>query len=132
MTPEWTNVAETPPPRDIDAYIALYPPPVQAVLRELRATIRSAAPRAEEAIKYGMPTFVQDGNLVHFGVHKTHIGLYPVPRAVAGFREEIAAYGGEKSTMHLPLEGPVPVDLIRRIVRHQATRNRERADEKRR
>jgi uncharacterized protein YdhG (YjbR/CyaY superfamily) len=82
----------------IDEYIAGFPLEVQVVLEQMRATIRAAAPDATEAIKYGMPTFVQHGNLVHFAAFKNHIGFYPVPSGIAAFKAELSVYDQSKGT----------------------------------
>src|SRR5947207_5298822 len=82
---------------NIDDYIAGYPPKVRAILKNVRAAIRRAAPTATEAIKYGLPTFVQDGkNLIHFGGFKNHLGLYATPRGHREFARELARYVGGK------------------------------------
>lgn len=100
----------------IDAYIAGYPEEVQAILQEIRRTIHETAPEATEAISYGMPTFKLHGNLVHFGAFKSHIGFYPVPSGMEAFQEELAAYKQGKGSVQFPLNKPMPLDLIRRIV----------------
>lgn len=107
-------------PRDIDEYIAGCPIEVQPILEKIRLTIKRAAPSAEEAIKYHMPTFMLRGNLIHFGAFKKHIGLYPVPRGVEPFKHELAAFEGEKSTVRFPLDKPIPYGLITRIVKFRA------------
>jgi len=114
-------------PRDIDEYIAGHPPAVQKLLQQIRQIVRAAAPGAEEAIKYQMPTFVLHGNLIHFGAYKKHIGVYPVPRNLPRFRERVAEYGGEKSTLQLPLDAPLPADLLREIVEYRVQQDAERA-----
>jgi uncharacterized protein YdhG (YjbR/CyaY superfamily) len=110
-------------PQNIDEYIAGFPKDVQAVLKKIRMTIRKAAPGAEETIKYQMPTFTLYGNLVHFAAFKKHIGFYPVPRGSAAFKDELSAYEGEKSTARFPLDQPIPLDLIARIVKFRITKN---------
>lgn len=105
------------PPRDIDAYIAGFPKDVQKILEKIRVTIKKAAPDAGETIKYQMPTFTLNGNLVHFGAFKKHIGLYPVPRGIRPFKDELSDYAGDKSTVRFPLDKPMPFDLISRIVK---------------
>lgn len=100
----------------IDTYIAGYPEEVQAILQEIRRTIHETAPEATEAISYGMPTFKLHGNLVHFGAFKSHIGFYPVPSGMEAFQEELAAYKQGKGSVQFPLNKPMPLDLIRRIV----------------
>lgn len=118
-------------PKDIDEYIAGFPSDVQAILLKVRMTIRKAAPEAEEAIKYEIPTFTLNGNLVHFAAYKKHIGLYPAPREHEKFREELSAYEGGKGTARFPLDKPIPLDLITRIVQFRVEENLERAKVKR-
>lgn len=103
-------------PQTIDAYIAGFPEDVQAILQQVRRTIHEAAPEATEAISYQMPTFKLHGNLVHFGAFKNHIGFYPVPSGMAAFEEELTAYKQGKGSVQFPLNKPMPLDLIRRIV----------------
>ena len=103
-------------PQTIDAYIAGFPEDVQAILQQVRRTIHEAAPEATEAISYQMPTFKLHGNLVHFGAFKNHIGFYPVPSGMAAFAAELAAYKQGKGSVQFPLNKPMPLDLIRRIV----------------
>ncbi|MBS1913077.1 MAG: DUF1801 domain-containing protein [Bacteroidetes bacterium] len=114
-------------PKSIDEYIAGFPQNIQNILNEIRATIRKAAPDAEEAIKYQMPTFTLNGNLVHFAVFKKHIGFYPAPSGVPEFEEELADYKGTKSSAHFPLDRPIPFDLIRKIVEYRVQRKMKRA-----
>jgi uncharacterized protein YdhG (YjbR/CyaY superfamily) len=117
-------------PKDIDEYIAGFPNDVQEILEKIRTTIRKAAPDAEETIKYGMPTFTLNGNLVHFAAFKKHIGLYPVPRGIETFKNELAVYEGAKSTVRFPLDKPIPLNLISRIVKFRVNKNWERAEAK--
>jgi uncharacterized protein YdhG (YjbR/CyaY superfamily) len=117
----------TAPFSSIDAYIASFPAHVQAILNTLRATIRAAVPDAEEKISYGMPTFSFKGNLVHFAAHANHIGFYPTPSGIAAFQDELAAYKGAKGSVQFPLEQPLPLDLIQRIVQFRVTENLQKA-----
>jgi uncharacterized protein YdhG (YjbR/CyaY superfamily) len=114
-------------PKDIDEYIAGFPKDVQKLLQKIRLTIREAAPEAEEAIKYQIPTFTLKGNLIHFAAFKNHIGLYPAPRAIEEFKEELSAYEGAKGTVRFSLDQPIPFDLISRIVKFRVQDNLERA-----
>ena len=114
-------------PKDIDEYIAGFPDDVQEILEKVRITIRKAAPGAEETIKYQMPTFTLNGNLVHFGAYKEHIGFYPVPRGVEQFKKALSVYDGAKSTVRFPLDKPIPFGLISRIVKFKVKKNLERA-----
>lgn len=102
--------------KDIDAYIAEHPAHVQDALREVRATIRRSAPGAIEAIKYGIPTFVQGENLVHFAAFKNHIGFYPTPSGIDAFRNKLSRYKSAKGSVQFPLGEPMPVKLIGEIV----------------
>ena len=112
----------------VDEYIAAFPSDIQRILEELRATIRAAAPDAAEKIIYQMPTFAQEGNLVHFAAHKGHIGFYPAPSGIEAFRDELAAYEGSKGAVRFQLGQPLPLDLISRIVRFRVAENLRRAD----
>jgi len=108
------------PPKTMDEYIAGYPQDVQDKLQEIRRTIKKAAPGAQEAIKYAIPTFVLNGNMISFAAFKKHIGLYPVPRDIPAFKDELAAYPGEKSTVRFALDQPIPRGLITRVVKFRA------------
>jgi len=114
-------------PTNIDEYIAQFPKDVQEILQELRATIRAAAPEAEEAISYQMPTFKLKGYLVYFAAYKNHIGFYPVPRGIEAFKEELSAYKGGKGTVQFPIDKPLPLELISKIVRYRVAENLEKA-----
>jgi uncharacterized protein YdhG (YjbR/CyaY superfamily) len=116
--------------KDIDAYIAGFDKHVQALLNKIRATIRKAAPDAEEAIRYQIPTFILHGNLVHFAAFRNHIGFYPAPRGIEAFEKELSAYEGSKGTVRFPLDEPLPLDLIARIVKRRVQQNREKAEAK--
>ena len=111
----------------IDAYIAGVPPDRRPLLEELRAAIRAAAPEAAETISYGMPAFALHGTLVYFASRKHHIGFYPTASGIAAFQEELAAYAGSKGAVRLPLDRPLPLDLIRRIVRFRVEEHRRSA-----
>ena len=114
-------------PRTVDEYIAGYPPDVQEILEKIRQTIRTAAPGAEETIKYQMPTFTLKGNLVHFAAFKSHIGFYPVPTGIEKFKKELAVYKGGKGSVQFPLDQPIPYSLISRIVKFRVKENLARA-----
>lgn len=111
----------------IDGYIAGFPPDVQKVLQKVRATIRKAAPAAEEAIKYRIPTFILHGNLVHFAAFKKHVGFYPAPSAIEKFKAELEGYEGAKGSVQFPLDQPLPFGLITRIVKFRVRESTERA-----
>lgn len=112
----------------IDEYIAGFPPDVQEILQQVRMTIREAAPNAAEAIKYQIPTFVFNGNLVSFAGYAKHVGLYPVPLDVDGFKEELTPYRSGKATAQFPLDKPIPYDLVSRIVRFRVQESLAKAE----
>jgi uncharacterized protein YdhG (YjbR/CyaY superfamily) len=114
------------PAKNIDEYIAGFPTDVQRILHEIRSIIRTAAPGAEEAIKYGIPTFVLNGNLVHFAAFQKHIGFYPTPSGIEAFKDELSAYQSAKGSVQFPLGKPVPLGLIRKIVKFRVKENREK------
>jgi uncharacterized protein YdhG (YjbR/CyaY superfamily) len=111
----------------IDEYIESFPEETQKILKEIRATIKAAAPNAEEKISYQMPTFFLNGNLIHFAAFKNHIGLYPTPSGTEAFKEEIAEYKGAKGSIQLPSDKPMPLKLISRIVKFRVTENLQKA-----
>jgi len=112
---------------NIDEYIAGFPRDVQAILKQLRATIKRVAPEAEEAIKYRMPTFVLNGNLVHFAAHTNHIGFYPTPSGIEAFQDELSQYKGAKGSVQFPIDRPMPWSLIENIVKFRVEEARAKA-----
>ncbi len=100
----------------IDEYIAGFPESVQHVLERVRAVIQAAAPDAQEAIKYRLPTFLLNGNLVHFGAFKNHIGFYPTPSDIDKFKDTLSIYTSAKGSVQFPLDEPMPLELIAKIV----------------
>ncbi len=114
----------------IDQYIAGFPAEVQVKLKKLRTVIKESAPEATEAIKYAMPTFVLKGNLIHFAAYKNHIGLYPAPTGIEAFKKELSKYPTSKGAVQFPLDGAVPFDLVRRIVKYRVKENSEKAKSK--
>ena len=117
-------------PKNMDEYIAGFPSDVQAILEKIRMTIRKAAPAAEETIKYQIPTFTLNGNLVHFAAYKNHIGVYPAPTGIEKFKNELSIYGSGKGTLKFPLDKPIPFDLISKIVKFRVKETLKRAEAK--
>lgn len=113
------------PVKDIDQYIASCPQETQQLLQDVRQTIRLAAPEAGEAIKYGMPTFTLQGNLVHFAACKGHLGFYPTPSAIRAFADELSGYKVSKGAVQFPYSAPVPFPLISRMVEFRVKENTE-------
>lgn len=113
--------------KNVDDYIAAQPEDVQTKLEQLRQTIRKAAPKADEGISYGMPSYKLHGPLVYFGAAKTHIGFYPTADGIEAFKNELSDYDFSKGTIRLPNDKPLPVRLIRDIVKFRIARNEEKA-----
>ncbi|MEQ8714258.1 MAG: DUF1801 domain-containing protein [Cyclobacteriaceae bacterium] len=108
--------------KPIDNYIARFPVGTQEVLREVRETVVKAAPDAEEAMSYGIPTFKLNGKaLVHFAAYKNHIGFYATPSGHQEFSNELSQYKQGKGSVQFPLDQPMPLDLIQRIVLFRRT-----------
>ena len=114
-------------PKNIDEYIAGFPPDIQEKLQKIRVTIRKAAPKAEEKISYQIPTFALCGNLVYFGAFKEHIGFFPTPSATREFKEELSSYKGSKGAVQFPYDRPIPFGLISRIVKFRLKENLAKA-----
>lgn len=117
-------------PATVDAYIAGFPDEVQAILADIRATVRAAAPQADESIRYGMPAYLLHGPLVYFSAFKKHVGLFAVTTGGGALADEVAPYAGPKGNLKFPLGEPVPLDLIRRIVELRVQENRAAAETK--
>jgi uncharacterized protein YdhG (YjbR/CyaY superfamily) len=115
---------------DINAYISEFPEEIRVILEQIRTTIQKAAPEAKEAIKYGMPTFVLNGNLVHFAAYKSHIGFYPAPFGIDAFIEELAVYRTGKGTIQFPIDKPIPFDLITKVVKFRVEENLQKVKRK--
>ena len=107
----------------IDEYIAQFPEEIQKILQKIRSVIKEAAPDATEKISYQMPTFFLKGNLVHFAAYKNHIGFYPVPSGIEKFKEDLSQFKGAKGSVQFPIDEPMPLDLIRRIVLFRVEEN---------
>ena len=114
----------------IDEYIATFPEEIQKILEELRATIKASAPDAQEKISYQMPTFALKGNLVHFAAWKNHIGFYPTSTGTQAFKNELSIYEGAKGSVKFPIDKPLPLDLISKIVRFRVAENLKNAERK--
>jgi uncharacterized protein YdhG (YjbR/CyaY superfamily) len=102
---------------NIDEYISGFPESIREILEQIRSTIKKAAPQAEETIKYSMPTFTLNGNLVYFAAYKNHIGFYPVPAGNDAINIELSQYKAAKGTLRFPIDKPIPYDLIDKVVK---------------
>lgn len=114
----------------IDEYILQFPVEVQGILNELRQTIKELVPEAEEKISYQMPTFYLYGNLVHFAAYKNYIGFYPAPSGINAFKNELSVYKGAKGSVQFPIDKPLPIELIKKIVRFRVDENIKKFKEK--
>ena len=112
--------------KTIDEYIKGFPPGIRVILEEVRQAIHEAAPDAAEAISYRMPTFKLNGNLVHFAAFKHHIGFYPAPSGIESFKKELSRYKGAKGSVQFPLDQPVPLAQIKKIVKFRVKQNMEK------
>ncbi|HKH92598.1 MAG TPA: DUF1801 domain-containing protein [Gemmatimonadaceae bacterium] len=115
----------------IDEYIDSFPADIQSRLRELRATIRRAAPEATERIAYRMPTLHLDGNLVHFAAFERHIGFYPAPSGIAAFSDALSKYKSAKGSVQFPHDEPLPLGLVAKIVEFRVGENVEQKEKTR-
>jgi len=109
--------------KSIDEYIAAFPKNVQSVMEKLRKAIKEQSPQTTEAISYQMPTFKLNGNLVHFAAYKKHIGFYPTPSAIEAFKEKLSGYKTSKGAVQFPLDKPLPIDLVKEMVRYRVKEN---------
>lgn len=114
----------------IDEYVKTFPKNIQKILGTVRQVIKKSAPAAEEAISYQIPTFKLNGNLVHFAAFKNHIGFYPGAEAVKIFQEEIASYKSSKGAIQFPIDKPMPLTLIRKIVEYRVKVNSSKDSKK--
>jgi len=116
-------------PTTIAAYIQAAPRESQPHLRRLYAILKSVAPQAEEAIKWGTPFFVEPRFLFAFSAHKAHCNFAPSPAALEAFRKELADHETTKNFLQIPYDQPVPEDLIRKIAEYRLRNVREREDD---
>ena len=114
-------------PKTVDEYISAFAPDVQAVLQQVRRTVRDAAPHATEVVSYRMPALKGHGVLVYFAAFKSHIGLYPPVRGDARLQKAVAPYAGEKGNLRFPLDQPIPYELIARVAALRAKQDAAKA-----
>ena len=114
--------------KTIPAYIASFPADMQTKLQQIYQATKKAAPQTTEAIKYGMPTFVANKNLVHFAGCQKHIGFYPSPSAVSHFHKELAIYKTSKGAVQFPLNQPLPLKLITEMIKYRVLEDAMKAN----
>ena len=117
-------------PKNIDEYIAGFPQDTQIILEQIRATIKKAAPEAEESISYAMPAFKLRGALVYFAAFKNHIGFYALPAGNEAFRKELSVYKTGRGSIQFPLNKPMPLSLITKIVKFRVKENLQKVKAK--
>jgi len=110
-------------PVNIDEYISGFPKETQKMLEQLRATIKKAAPKADEVISYSIPAFKLNGMLVWFAAHSKHIGFYPRGSGIEAFKKELSIYKGAKGSVQFPLDKPLPLGLITKMVKFRVNEN---------
>lgn len=110
-------------PKDIDEYISNFPIEIQKVLKQLRATIKKAAPQASEVISYGMPAYKLNGVLVWFAAHTKHIGFYPTASGIEAYKSELSKFKWAKGSVQFPLDQQLPIGLITKIVKFKVIEN---------
>ncbi|HMK05575.1 MAG TPA: DUF1801 domain-containing protein [Ferruginibacter sp.] len=116
-----------PTPKNVDEYISSFPAATAKKLEQVRKTIRAAAPKAEEVISYKIPGYTCHGMLVFFACWKNHISIYPAPWEAAALKKEMSAYEGSKGTIKFPLDKPLPLALISKMVKFRLKANEEKA-----
>ncbi len=122
----------SPKPKNITEYITTFPLQTRKLLRQMRSTIKKAAPKAEEVISYRIPAFKFHGLLVWFAAHSQHIGFYPRISAMQAFKKELSKYKGAKGSVQFPLNKPLPLTLINKIVKFRVKENLSRIEKKKR
>lgn len=109
--------------KNVASYIAEFPPKTQKMLKQLRSIIRAAAPLAQESISYGMPYYSYYGRLAYFAAFKNHCGFYMIPKTLKGFSDQIKKYKTSKSTLQFPIGKPIPIALVKAIVKARVKEN---------
>lgn len=115
------------PAASVDEYIAMADPKAKKALKEIRKTIKSAAPKAEEVISYQIPGYKYHGMLAFFAAWKDHISFYPAPWGAEALKKEMSGYKGSKGTIKFPLDKPMPLTLIKKMVKYRIKENEMRA-----
>ncbi len=114
----------------VDEYMLQFPENVKEALEKLRKTIKAAAPKAEEIISYAMPAYKYHGVLVYFAGYKNHIGFYGTPSGHQAFEKELSIYKSGKGSVQFPIDKPLPLSLISKIVKYRVAENLEKAKTK--
>lgn len=121
-------ITKSTPITDVNSYIAAFPKETQKLLKQLRAIIKKTVPGAEEIISYQMPAYKFHGRLLYFAAFKNHIGFYPMKSTITRFKKELTGFKGAIGSVQFPLDQPLPVELITRMLQFKAKENREKAE----
>jgi uncharacterized protein YdhG (YjbR/CyaY superfamily) len=113
--------------KTVEEYIDTFPATTKKILQQVRKTIKEAAPNAEEVISYNMPAYKQEGMLVFFAAYDKHIGFYPTPGGIEAFKKELSVYNSAKGSVQFPIDNPMPLALITKIVKYRIKENLEKA-----
>ncbi|MBU3662255.1 MAG: hypothetical protein FGM41_03540 [Bacteroidetes bacterium] len=131
-----SNTAKKPSPygpkkfSSISEYHANFPEEIREKLEQLRLTIKAAAPKAEETVSYNMPAFKLHKNLVYYAAHANHIGFYPTNSPMEVFKEALIKYKHSKGAIQFPLDKPLPITLIKKIVKFRVAEELEKLKNK--
>jgi uncharacterized protein YdhG (YjbR/CyaY superfamily) len=112
--------------KTVDEYIATFPKETQIILEHVRKAVKDAAPQAKETISYQMPAYRLNGILVWFAAFKNHIGFFPKVSAMEVFKKDLTKYEVSKGTIRFPLDEPIPIALIKKIVKYRVTEDTEK------
>ena len=104
-------------PESIDEYIGTFPKDIRSKLESIRRAVKEEAPDAKEVISYGMPAFKLNRVLVYFAAQRKHIGFYPTASGISAFEEELSQFKHSKGAVQFPIDEPVPLELVRKVVR---------------
>jgi len=116
--------------KTVDEYFSSFPANIRDILELMRTTIKQETPNAQEVISYNMPAFKANGVLVYYAAHQGHIGFYPTSSPIEVFKSELSAYKFSKGAIQFPIDKPMPVDLIRRMVKFRVQQDAEKAARK--
>ena len=116
--------------QEVDEYIDSFPPKVRKLLKQMRETVRKTAPQASEKIAYRIPTFVLNGNLVHFAAFTDHVSFFPTSSGIRAFKKELSKYKTSAGTVQFPFDQPIPFALIGKIVKFRVNESLKGCGEK--
>jgi uncharacterized protein YdhG (YjbR/CyaY superfamily) len=118
--------------KTVDEYFSALSPDAKNILKQVRNTIKQAAPQAPEVISYNMPAVKMHGILVYYAAHTEHIGFYPTASPIEVFKDELSTYKCSKGAIQFPIDKPMPLDLISKIVRFRVQQDQAKAKKKKR